>query len=220
MRILLVEDDINIGDAILVGLESEGFTVDWLQDGKIASTALEEGKHDVAILDLTLPNMDGLEILQHWRKTNITIPVIILTARTTINDRVEGLSLGADDYLPKPFALAELIARLRVWQRRAAGEAQICLKHEDITLDLQKRTIHKGDKTIILSAKGLILLETFLTNKGRVLSRETLHEKLYGWNDDVSSNTIEVHIHHLRSKLGSYFIKNVHGVGYTLGEKQ
>ncbi len=219
MRILLVEDDVNIGDAILVGLESEGFTVDWLQDGKLASTALQEGIHEAAILDLTLPSMDGLEILQYWRKTNITIPVIILTARTAIDDRVEGLSLGADDYLPKPFALAELIARLRVWQRRTAGEAQVCLKHEDIILDLQKRTVYKGDEIIILSPKGLLLLETFLTHKGRVLSRETLHEKLYGWNDDVSSNTIEVHIHYLRSKLGSYFIKNVHGIGYTLGVK-
>ncbi len=216
MRILLVEDDTIIGDALVIGLESEGFTVDWLQDGKLAKNALESNTHDIAILDLTLPSLDGLQVLQYWRNSGVIIPVIVLTARGTVKQRIEGLSLGADDYLPKPFALAELVARIRVWQRRAAGQAQVFLQHEDITFDLQKRLVHKNGELIMLSPKALILLETFLTHKDKVLSRELLREKLYGWNEDVSSNTVEVHIHNLRSKLGTSFIINVHGVGYTL----
>ncbi len=219
MRILLVEDDVIIGDALVAGLENEGFTVDWLQDGELAKNSINEDMHDVAVLDLTLPSMDGLEVLKRWRKSGITLPVIILTARGTVTQRVEGLSLGADDYLPKPFALDELVARIRVWQRRAAGQAHVLMQHEDVTYDPQKRIVKKGETTITLSPKGLILLETFLMHKDRIISRDILREKLYGWNDDVSSNTVEVHIHHLRSKLGSEFIKNVHGVGYTLGKK-
>ncbi len=219
MRILLVEDDVIIGDALVAGLENEGFTVDWLQDGKLAKDSIDENMHDAVVLDLTLPGMDGLDVLKSWRKAGIILPVIVLTARGTVTQRVEGLSLGADDYLPKPFALDELVARIRVWQRRAAGQAQVLLQHEDVTFDPQKRKILKGGVSINLSPKGLTLLEIFLTHRDRVLSRETLREKLYGWNDDVSSNTIEVHIHHLRAKLGSSFIKNVHGVGYTLGKK-
>ncbi len=219
MRILLVEDDVIIGDALVAGLENEGFTIDWLQDGNIAKDSINESMHDAAILDLTLPGLDGLEVLKRWRRAGITLPVIVLTARGTVTQRVEGLCLGADDYLPKPFALDELVARIRVWQRRAAGQAQVLMQHGDIIFDPQKRVVTKGDKTITLSPKGLVLLETFLMNKGAILSRDSLHEKLYGWNDDVSSNTVEVHIHHLRTKLGSEFIKNVHGVGYTLGNK-
>ncbi len=217
MRILLVEDDAIIGDALVAGLKNEGFTVDWLQDGTLAKDSLDENMHDIVILDLTLPGMDGLEVLKRWRKSGTTLPVIVLTARGTVSQRIEGLSLGADDYLPKPFALDELVARVRVWQRRATGQAHLIMQHEDIAFDPQKRIVTKGSTTITLSPKSLILLETFLTHKGRILSKDTLREKLYGWNDDVSSNTVEVHIHHLRSKLGKDFIKNVHGVGYILG---
>ncbi len=218
MRILLVEDDALIGDGVVVALEKQGFTVDWLQDGAVAQHALQAETHEVVILDLTLPGMDGLDILRHWRQQGLSIPVLILTARGTVPQRVEGLNLGADDYLPKPFALAELVARIRALQRRQTGQSDTLLKHGNVSFDPQKRIVYKDDKPISISPKALVLLEIFMTHGNAVLSRTSLEEKLYGWNDEVSSNTVEVHIHHLRSKLGSTFIKTVHGIGYTLGQ--
>ncbi len=218
MRILLVEDDILIGDGVVVALEKQDFTVDWLQDGALAKDALQAKAHDVVILDLTLPGMDGLDILRHWRKVGISTPVLILTARGTVSQKVEGLNLGADDYLPKPFALAELVARVRALQRRHVGQSDNVLEHENVRFDTEKRLVYKDGEPITISPKAMILLEIFLTHGSGVLSRSALEEKLYGWNDEVSSNTVEVHVHHLRSKLGSSFIKTVHGIGYTLGK--
>ncbi len=219
MRILLVEDDGLIGDGLVVALKKHGMTVDWLQDGALAKDALQT--HDVVILDLTLPNMDGLKLLSHWRKKKITTPVLILSARGDVSQRVEGLNLGADDYLPKPFALTELIARVQALHRhtlRSLGQESLMLSHENVTLDPQKRLVYLDGKEISLSPKAFVLLEIFLTHGTGILSRNSLEEKLYGFNEEVSSNTIEVHIHHLRAKLGSHFIKTVHGVGYTLGK--
>ncbi len=218
MRILLVEDDVLIGDGVVVALEKQGFTVDWLQDGAVAQGALQADNHDVVILDLTLPGMDGLDILRHWRQKGLTTPVLILTARGTVSQRVEGLNLGADDYLPKPFALAELVARVRALQRRQMGQNDTVLKHGTVSFDVEKRLVYKDDEPISISPKAMVLLEIFMNHGNAVLSRSSLEEKLYGWNDEVSSNTVEVHIHHLRSKLGSTFIKTVHGIGYTLGK--
>ncbi len=220
MRILLVEDDTIIGDGLVVALEKQGFTVDWLQDGALAKSSLQESVHDVVILDLTLPGMDGLELLRHWRAAGLHTPVLILTARGAVSQRVEGLNLGADDYLPKPFALAEVVARIRALQRRHMGKNETLLSHENVTFDPQKRLVYKDGEAISISPKAMILLEIFLTHGSGVLSRSALEEKLYGWNDEVSSNTVEVHIHHLRSKLGTSFIKTVHGIGYTLGKNE
>ncbi len=217
MRILLVEDDILIGDGLVVALEKQGFTVDWLQDGALAQNSLEDDLHDVVILDLTLPGMDGLDVLRHWRKKGLATPVLVLTARGAVAERVEGLNLGADDYLPKPFALAEVVARVRALQRRQKGQPDVLLSHGNVTFDPQKRLVFKDGAAITISPKAMVLLEIFLNHGTAVLSRASLEEKLYGWNDEVSSNTVEVHIHHLRSKLGSSFIKTVHGIGYTLG---
>ncbi len=217
MRILLVEDDSIIGDGLVVALEKQGMTVDWLQDGTLAKDAVHEHNHDVIILDLTLPGMDGLELLQHWRKKKLSTPVLILTARGSIEQRVQGLTLGADDYLPKPFALAELVARVRALQRRSTGQDAMVLCHENVCFDPHKRLVFKDNTPINISPKALVLLEIFLTHGSGILSRSMLEEKMYGWNDEVSSNTIEVHIHHLRAKLGAHFIKTVHGLGYTLG---
>ncbi len=215
MRILLVEDDAIIGDGLVVGLEKQGFVVDWLQDGHLAKEALL-AEHEAVILDLTLPGADGLELLQYWRQKGHEVPILILTARGSIEQRVEGLNLGADDYLPKPFALQELIARVRALLRRKKSLAETLLRHKNVSFDPQKRLAYKDDKPIALSPKGMILLEIFLTHADAVLSKTVLEEKLYGWNDEVSSNTIEVHVHHLRSKFGSDFIRTVHGIGYIL----
>ncbi len=219
MRILLIEDDSIIGDGLVVALGKQGITVDWLTDGELARMAPQKDVHDIIVLDLGLPKVDGLELLRLWRQKGHTMPILILTARGTIDQRVEGLNLGADDYLAKPFALPELIARLRALQRRQAGQSTPpLLEHGSVSLDLQKRVAYLNGEAITLPPKLLILLEVFLLNKKSVLSRSLLEEKLYGWNDDVSSNAIDVHIHKLRAKLGASFIKTVHGIGYSLGE--
>ncbi len=218
MRILLVEDDSIIGDGLVMGLSKQGFTVDWLQDGALALDAPQKDVHEIIILDLSLPNVDGLDLLRHWRKKGFTMPIIILTARGTLDERVEGLNLGADDYLPKPFALSELVARLRALQRRNAGQTNPLLTHGKVSLDPQKRVALLEGEPLSLTPKLLTLLEIFLLNPQSVISRAMLEEKLYGWNEDLSSNAIEVHVHHLRAKLGTSFIKTVHGLGYKLGE--
>lgn len=234
MRILLVEDDAIIGDGLMVGLSKQGMTIDWITDGEQAKHALDLQVHDIVILDLTLPKVDGLELLSYWRKQKYSLPIIILTARDSINQKVEGLNLGADDYLVKPFSIMELVARLRALQRRYQNNKQSSLKNLSHTLshefthehspifirfNTQTRKLFRNDTEISISPKALRLLEIFLSNKNSILSKNTLEEKLYAWNDEVSSNTIEVHIHHLRSKLGSSFIKTIHGIGYTLGNK-
>lgn len=218
MRILLIEDDTLIGDGIKAGLSKKGFSVDWFTEGKQGQAALFAAPYDAVILDLTLPGIDGLDILRHWRSQKRSEPVLILTARDAIEQRVEGLRLGADDYLCKPFALVEVAARLEVLIRRTHGQTQSVLRHGPVTLDPASLVATLEGETLVLKPKEFALLELLLRNAGRVLPRKLIEEKLYNWDDEVSSNAVEVHVHHLRRKLGSTFIRTVHGIGYTLGD--
>ncbi|WP_288455734.1 quorum sensing response regulator transcription factor QseB [uncultured Enterobacter sp.] len=218
MRILLVEDDKLIGDGIKAGLSKMGFNVDWFTDGKTGQAALYTAPYDAVVLDLTLPEIDGLEILRAWRESGKSEPVLILTARDALNQRVEGLRLGADDYLCKPFALIEVAARLEALVRRSHGQARSELRHGKVTLDPASLVATLEGETLVLKPKEFALLELLMRNAGRVLPRKAIEEKLYNWDDDVSSNAVEVHVHHLRRKLGSDFIRTVHGIGYTLGD--
>jgi len=218
MRILLVEDDKLIGDGIKAGLTKLGFSVDWFTEGETGRAALYSAPYDAVVLDLTLPGIDGLQILREWREQGRSEPVLILTARDALNQRVEGLRLGADDYLCKPFALIEVAARLEALVRRSHGQAHSELRHGGVTLDPTRLVASLNGETLLLKPKEFALLELLMRNAGRVLPRKLIEEKLYTWDDDVSSNAIEVHVHHLRRKLGSDFIRTVHGIGYTLGD--
>lgn len=218
MRILLVEDDRLIGDGLQAGLGKLGFSVDWFTGGTQGMQALTAAPYDAVLLDLSLPEIDGLAILRHWRQQGQDEPVLILTARDALEQRVSGLQQGADDYLCKPFALSEVAARLQALIRRRHGQLQPTLQHGGLVLNPAAHTATLHGEPLPLKARELALLELFLLNAGRILTRAQLEEKLYGWEDDVSSNAVEVHIHHLRKKLGSGFIRTVHGVGYALGE--
>ncbi|MEG3129087.1 quorum sensing response regulator transcription factor QseB [Pantoea cypripedii] len=217
MRILLIEDDGIIGDGLKVGLTKLGFSVDWFVSGDAGFQALASAPWDAVILDLSLPERDGLDILRQWRQQGQDVPVLILTARDALDQRVQGLQLGADDYLCKPFALTEVAARLQALIRRRHGQLQPELRHGKVVMSPASHSVLYDGDPVMLKSRELTLLELFLRNPGRVLTRSQLEEKLYSWDDDVSSNAVEVHIHHLRKKLGSQFIRTVHGVGYTLG---
>ncbi|MDG0802191.1 quorum sensing response regulator transcription factor QseB [Pectobacterium polaris] len=218
MRILLIEDDRLIGDGLKAGLNKLGFNIDWFMEGKAGAAALKSAPYDAVVLDLSLPGMDGMDILRQWRQAGHDEPVLILTARDALEQRVEGLQRGADDYLCKPFALTEVAARLQALIRRRHGQLQPTLTHGAVSLEPGSRSVTLNNEPLILKSRELALLELFLLNQNRILTRAQLEEKLYGWDDDVSSNAVEVHIHHLRKKLGSGFIRTVHGVGYILGE--
>lgn len=217
MRVLVVEDDVLIGDGLKVGLSQLDFAVDWLRSGAEASGALDAAPYDAVVLDLGLPGRDGMEVLAGWRAGGHSVPVLVLTARDAIGDRVAGLDAGADDYLAKPFALAEVAARLRAMIRRNSGQSSQVLRHGAVSFDAAARQAFLDGAPVDLTARELALLETLLLNKGRVMPRELIEEKLYSWDSDVESNAIEVHIHHLRKKLGRTFIRTVRGIGYTLG---
>lgn len=217
MRILLIEDDTLIGDGLKVGLTKLGFSVDWFVSGEAGFQALTAAPWDAVVLDLSLPERDGLDILRQWRQQGQDVPVLILTARDALDQRVQGLQLGADDYLCKPFALTEVAARLQALIRRRHGQLQPELKHGNVVMAPGSHSVLCDGEAVSLKSRELALLELFLRNPGRVLTRSQLEEKLYSWDEDVSSNAVEVHIHHLRKKLGSQFIRTVHGVGYTLG---
>ncbi|AGB83915.1 Transcriptional regulatory protein BasR [Serratia rubidaea] len=220
MRILLIEDDKIIGDGIKVGLSQLGFTLDWFSDGKLGKQALGSAPYDAVILDLSLPGIDGLDLLREWRQAGEDVPVLILTARDALSQRVDGLQSGADDYLCKPFALAEVAARLQALIRRRHGRLSAQLTHGRLVFDTAARSVTLDGALVTLTPRELAVLELFLHNKGRVLARPLIQEKLYSWDDEVSSNAVEVHIHHLRRKLGNGFIRTVHGVGYTLGDAE
>ncbi|MBB3307434.1 MULTISPECIES: quorum sensing response regulator transcription factor QseB [unclassified Enterobacter] len=220
MRILLIEDDTLIGDGLKVGLTKLGFSVDWFVSGEAGFQALTAAPWDAVVLDLSLPERDGLDILRQWRQQGQDVPVLILTARDALDQRVQGLQLGADDYLCKPFALTEVAARLQALIRRRHGQLQPELKHGKVVMAPGSHSVQCDGEAVSLKSRELALLELFLRNPGRVLTRSQLEEKLYSWDEDVSSNAVEVHIHHLRKKLGSQFIRTVHGVGYTLGTEE
>lgn len=218
MRLLLAEDDRMIGASIQKGLRQDGFTLDWVQDGRAAELALQEQVHDLLLLDLGLPRKEGLAVLTAMRRRGDVRPVMILTARDAIADRVAGLDAGADDYLVKPFALDELAARIRALLRRQAGRAEPVLSYGDIELRPATRETRVHGEPIALSPREFAILEALLTRPGAVLSRAQLEEKLYGWQDEVESNAVEVHLHGLRRKLGIDVIRNVRGVGWMIGK--
>jgi len=216
MRVLLAEDDPMIGASVRQGLSQDGFTVDWVEDGRAAELALADGVHDALLLDLGLPKRAGLEVLGAMRRRGDARPVLILTARDAVADRVAGLDAGADDYMVKPFELDELAARLRALLRRSSGRAVPLLTHGEVELDPAAHEVRRNGEPIALSAREFALLEALLARPGAVLSRVQLEEKLYGWTDPVESNAVEVHIHALRRKLGADFVRNVRGVGWMV----
>jgi two-component system, OmpR family, response regulator QseB len=221
MRILLVEDDGALGDGIYKGLKQYGYTVDWLTDGRTALSSIKTETFDVILLDLNLPGLPGLSVLREMRAAGITMPVLILTARHAIEDRIKGLDSGADDYLTKPFDLDELSARIRALQRRfSSNRAAPLLTYRDIELDPSSFTVTLKGSAINLSRREFSLLQKLLENAGHVVSRDSLNQCLYGWDDEIDSNTLEVHVHNLRKKLvNTHFIRTIRGVGY-MAEKE
>lgn len=216
MRILLIEDDGLIGDGIKNGLEKLGFTVDWFSDGNDGHEALFQAQYDAVVLDLGLPGMDGLSILKDWRNKSRNEPVLVLTAKGDVDERIKGLNSGADDYLGKPFALKEVQARLNALIRRKNGVSAPQIAYKNITFDPQSRKTFLNGNEVTLSPKETAVLEALLMNKNKVLSKEALENKIYSWDEDVSSNAVEVHIHHLRKKLGKDIVKTVNKIGYIM----
>ena len=218
MRILLAEDDKSLGSLICNVLHKGGNIVDWVQDGQAAIEALinKTDSFDVVILDLGLPKVDGLSVLQKARKSGIHTPVMILTARDTIEDRVKGLDSGSDDYLTKPFDIDELNARLRALQRRSLARTENIITYRNIVLNPATHIVLVDNEVVLLPRREFTLLQKLLENIGNVITRELLAQSLYGWNEDVDSNTLEVHIHNLRKKLGVDCIRTIRGVGYMI----
>jgi two-component system OmpR family response regulator/two-component system response regulator QseB len=216
MRILLAEDDPLLGDGLRAGLRQLGFQVDWVRDGAAAERELRAQPYAAAVLDLGLPLKDGLDVLAAVRGAGVSLPVLVLTARDAVPERVRGLDRGADDYVVKPVDLHELAARLRALVRRAHGQPQESLSVRDVVLDPAARTVSQAGAPVPLSTREFDLLHALMLNAGRVLSREQLEQHLYSWGREVESNAVEVHIHHLRRKLGSALIRTVRGVGYML----
>lgn len=215
MRLLLVEDDPVLGDGLKTGLSQAGFTVDWAQDGAAADAALDCEQFALAILDLGLPRLEGLEVLRRLRRRGQTLPVLILTARDSTGEKVAGLDAGADDYLIKPIDLDELAARIRALLRRAGGRATPVLEVGPLRLDPASHQVELEGQPVNLSTREFSILQLLVENAGRVISRSQLEAALYGWGDSLESNAVEVHIHHLRKKLGSDSIRTLRGVGYT-----
>lgn len=216
MRLLLVEDDLMIGESVLDLLRAEGYAVDWVKDGEMADTAIDSQSYSLILLDLGLPRRDGLAVLRRLRARKDRTPVLIATARDAVAQRVEGLNMGADDYIVKPYELDELLARIRALIRRAAGRAEPVYEHLGVSIDPVTREVTLQGQPVVLSAREWSILELLLARPGMVLSRRQLEEKLYSWKDDLSSNAVEVYIHGLRKKLGSHLIQNVRGVGYMI----
>jgi two-component system OmpR family response regulator/two-component system response regulator QseB len=216
MRILVVEDDPLLGDGLKAGLAQAGFAPDWVQDGIAAGLALETGSYCAVVLDLGLPRLGGLELLRRMRNAGDKRPVLVLTARDAIDDRIKGLDSGADDYAVKPFDLHELAARLRALVRRSAGEAAPTLSVGEVELDPAARRVQFKGRAVDLPAREYALLHALMLSAGRVLTREQLCERLYAWGEELESNAIDVHVHHLRRKLAPQLIRTVRGVGYFM----
>lgn len=216
MRVLLVEDDVSLAQGIQTTLKQDGYTVDWVQSGPHGLAALQQEGFDVAVLDLGLPGLDGREVLKQARQNKVETPVLVLTARDAISDRIDGLDAGADDYLVKPFDVHELKARLRALIRRSAGRSQPTIELHGVVLDPASQEVIYQGNPIALSRREFVLLKELLENAGQILTRDRLQQNLYGWDDEVESNALEVHIHHLRKKLFPELIKTVRGVGYLV----
>jgi DNA-binding response OmpR family regulator len=217
MRVLLVEDDRMIGDSVRAALRQSGYAVDWVRDGTAADTTLASERFDLALLDLGLPQRDGLEVLRALRARGDTTPVIVLTARDALASRVDGLDAGADDYVVKPFELDELLARMRAVTRRHAGRADPAIEVQGVVLDPATRQVARDGTPLALSSREYAVLEALMLRPGAILSRAQLEDRLYGWGEELESNAISVYIHQLRRKLGEGFIHTVRGVGYYVG---
>ena len=216
MRILLAEDDELLGAGLRAGLVQQGFEVDWVRHGVMAERELKSQLHQAAVLDLGLPRQDGMQVLQHIRQAGVNTPVLILTARDALPDRVQGLNLGADDYVVKPVDLLELAARLNALVRRSVGQSQPMLTSGPVSLDPVARVVLQAGQPVMLSHREFDVLHTLLLQAGRVLSRVQIEQHLYSWGHEVESNAVEVHVHHLRKKLGAELIQTVRGVGYII----
>ena len=216
MRLLLVEDDIMIGEAVLDLLRADHYAVDWVKDGEMADTALRTESYDLVLLDLGLPRRDGLSVLRALRSRKQQMPVLIATARDSVQQRIEGLDAGADDYVLKPYDMDELLARIRALLRRAAGRAEPVYEHLGVSINPATREVLVNGQSVVISAREWAVLEPLIAWPGRVLSRAQLEEKLYSWKDEISSNAVEVYVHGLRKKLGAALIQNVRGVGYMV----
>lgn len=219
MRLLLVEDDIALGEGIGTGLRQEGYTIDWLQDGLSAWHALQHENFDLLVLDLGLPRLDGISLLRRLRAAGNALPVLILTARDATEERITGLDAGADDYLVKPFDLSELKARLRALLRRSAGRARVLIEHAGVSLDPATQQVSYQGQPVVLTPKEYRLLHELLAQPGRVFTRERLTQLLYGWDEEPESNTLEVNIYQLRKKLFNELIRTVRGIGYLVEAK-
>jgi two-component system response regulator QseB len=217
MRILIVEDDALLGDGLSGGLRALGFAVDWFRDGDAADQALTHAPYEAIVLDLSLPGGDGMQWLARWRRRGDTTPVLILTARDALDSRVAGLDSGADDYLVKPLAIAELAARLRAMTRRARGRPEPVWRHGALEYDPAAKRVTWRGEPVELTSRELALLDVLLANPRRVLSKQQLFEKLYAWDRSIESNAIEVYVHHLRRKIDPAIVRTVRGVGYALG---
>lgn len=216
MRLLLLEDDVMIGETVLDLLRAEHYAVDWVKDGDAADTALRTQTYDLVLLDLGVPRRDGLEVLRALRARKVRTPVLIATARDSVQQRIEGLDAGADDYVLKPYDLDELLARIRALLRRAAGRAEPVYEHRGVSIHPATREVTVDGRPVVLSAREWAVLEPLLARPGMVLSRAQLEEKLYGWKEEINSNAVEVYVHGLRRKLGADLIRNVRGLGYMV----
>ncbi len=218
MRLLLVEDDEILGDGLQAGLSMEGYAVDWVKDGRLADEALKTNLYELVVLDLNLPRMNGIHILEELRKRKDQTPVLVLTAKDTLHDKILGLDSGADDFVVKPCDLAEICARLRALYRRYGNGKMPVIEHKGVKLDPASHQVFFHDQPVDLSQKEFEILSFLMNHIGQVSSRTRLEETLYAWNSEVESNTVEVHIHHLRKKLDSKLIRTIRGVGYIIDE--
>lgn len=219
MKILLVEDDMQLAEGLQRSLHNEGYATNHVATGQRALLSVKTEECNMVILDLGLPDIDGTDVLRKMRQQKIDIPVLLLTARDSIEDKIKGLDLGADDYLPKPFELTELFARIRVIERRLGTVNSSVIIVENVIVDIAAHTIKVADAFIECSRKEFMVLKALMENKGRIQSREQLENKLYEWGEEVASNAVEVHIHHLRKKLPDKFIKTIRGIGYSVGKR-
>lgn len=216
MRLLLVEDDPMIGETVLDLLRDDGYAVDWVKDGELAESAALSEDYDLILLDLGLPRRDGLEVLRNLRTGKCRSPILIASARDAVQQRIEGLDAGADDYIVKPYDLDELLARIRALIRRSAGRAEPVYEHGNVRINTNTKEVTVDAAPVTLSAREWAVLEALLTRPGLILSRAQIEEKLFAWKDDISSNAVEVYIHGLRKKLGAELIQTVRGMGYLI----
>jgi two-component system response regulator QseB len=217
MRVLIVEDDPLLGDGLAAGLKLSGYAVDWFRTADQARQAVQGVDYDAIVLDLGLPDQDGIVLLAHWRNKGLHTPIVVLTARDAVENRIQGLDAGADEYLIKPITLEELAARLRAVVRRSAGKPEPRWQHGNLHYEPAAKKAYWHDRALDLTRREANLLELFLTHPNRVLTRDFIHQKLYDWDDDPESNAIEVHVHHLRRKIHPRIVRTLRGTGYALG---